>query len=228
MVSKRPRKFALIVIDMMKLFLDPRSPYDANPAQKRLRRIIPNVAKLVSDARKFDVPIFFVNHGLKRTRKGYDDLGVLAMIEKIRRKFGYPRRPVDPRVFLVSSQWREPVPELIRSKRDWLLRKNGYSAFQGNDLERRLRRLQVDALVITGINTNLCVRATALDAFHKGWKSIVPEECVEARTSQAQRQGLEDIEYTTSEVLSLSELRKILSNETPRVNPPTGLSHANA
>ncbi len=131
MVSEPHRKFAIIVIDMMKLFLDPRSPYGANPAQRRLRRIIPNVAKLVSDARKLDVPIFFVNHGLKRTRKGYDDLGVLPMIDKIRRKFGYPRRPVDPRLFLISSQWREPVPELSRTKRDSLLRKNGYSAFQG-------------------------------------------------------------------------------------------------
>ncbi len=228
MVSKSHRKFAIIVIDMMKLFLDPRSPYAANPAQKRLRRIIPNVAELVFDARKLDVPIFFVNHGLKRTRKGYDDLGVLTMIEKIRKKFGYPRRPLDRRLFLISSQWREPVRELSRSTRDSLLRKNGYSAFQGNDLERRLRRLRIDALVIAGINTNLCVRATALDAFHMGWKSIVPKECVEARTSQAQRQGLEDIEYSTSEVLSLSDLTEILSNETLRVNPPTRLSHGNA
>ncbi len=212
----------------MKLFLDPRSPYGANPAQKRLRRIIPNVARLISDARKLNVPIFFVNHGLKRTRKGYDDLGVLAMIEKIRRKFGYPRRLVEPRLFLISSQWREPVPELSRSTRDLLLRKNGYSAFQGNDLARRLRKLRVDTLIIAGINTNLCVRATALDAFHMGWESIVPKECVEARTSQAQSQGLEDIEYTTSEVLSLSDLSEILSNETLRVDPRTGVSHRNA
>ncbi len=220
MVSERHRKFAIIVIDMMKLFLDPRSPYSSNPAQKRLRRTIPYVAKLLSDARKLGVPIFFVNHGLKRSRKGYDDLGVLSMIEKIRRRFEYPKRLVDPRLFLVSSHWREPVPELNRSTRDSLLRKNGYSAFQGNDLARQLRKLRADTLVIAGINTNLCVRATALDAFHMGWRTIVPKECVEARTSQAHRQGLEDLEYTTSEVLPLSELLGILSNETPWVHLP--------
>jgi nicotinamidase/pyrazinamidase len=40
----------------------------------------------------------------------------------------------------------------------------GYSVFDGTDFERRLRSRGVDALVIGGLATDVCVRSTALEA----------------------------------------------------------------
>jgi nicotinamidase/pyrazinamidase len=47
---------------------------------------------------------------------------------------------------------------------------DSYSAFGGTDLAERLRRAGVKNIWIGGLATDYCVRATALDAIHEGFK----------------------------------------------------------
>jgi nicotinamidase/pyrazinamidase len=44
----------------------------------------------------------------------------------------------------------------------------------------RLRAADVDTVVVTGLATDYCVRATALDAVGLGFRTIVPEAAVAA------------------------------------------------
>lgn len=46
----------------------------------------------------------------------------------------------------------------------------GYSGFQGTNLARLLRQRDVDRLTVTGLTTDYCVRATALDALREGFE----------------------------------------------------------
>lgn len=46
----------------------------------------------------------------------------------------------------------------------------GYSGFQGTNLARLLRERDVDRLTVTGLATDYCVRATALDALREGFE----------------------------------------------------------
>jgi nicotinamidase/pyrazinamidase len=54
----------------------------------------------------------------------------------------------------------------------------GYSAFDGSDFEKRLRERGVDSLVIGGLATDYCVRATALDARRHGFGVKVVTDAV--------------------------------------------------
>jgi nicotinamidase-related amidase len=51
----------------------------------------------------------------------------------------------------------------------------------------------VYTMVLTGLDTNICVRHTAADAFFRGYKIVVPKDATEALSGQEYRQGLEYI-----------------------------------
>lgn len=57
---------------------------------------------------------------------------------------------------------------------------DAYSGFEGTDLEERLRSAGVEEVVLGGLATDYCVRATALDALHAGFAVSVLEDCVRA------------------------------------------------
>jgi nicotinamidase/pyrazinamidase len=78
-------------------------------------------------------------------------------------------------VHCVQGEWgAELHPGLDRSRIDVIVDKgqrvdtDGYSAFDGTDLERLLRERGIDEVVVVGLATDYCVRASALDAIAAG------------------------------------------------------------
>lgn len=71
------------------------------------------------------------------------------------------------RVDLVVDKGTDPATE-------------GYSGFQGTDLERVLRERDVDRVTVVGLATDYCVRNTALDALHKGFEVEIHEDAMRA------------------------------------------------
>ncbi len=66
----------------------------------------------------------------------------------------------------------------------------GYSGFEGTELERVLRDRGVDTVHIAGLALDYCVRATALDARHAGFDVIVHRGAtrpVEVRSGDGER-----------------------------------------
>ncbi len=57
---------------------------------------------------------------------------------------------------------------------------DAYSAFQGTDLAAQLRRLGVRRVLIGGLATDYCVRATVLDALAAGFRAVVLTDAVRA------------------------------------------------
>jgi isochorismate hydrolase len=72
----------------------------------------------------------------------------------------------------------ELLPELEHSPADPMIVKKRYSAFFGTDLDARLSKIRPDILVIAGVNTHVCVRMTAIDAYQRDYHVIVAAECV--------------------------------------------------
>ena len=57
---------------------------------------------------------------------------------------------------------------------------DGYSAFDGTDLLSTLREREVDSVVVVGLATDYCVRASALDALAAGISASIDETAVRA------------------------------------------------
>lgn len=79
---------------------------------------------------------------------------------------------------------------------DYSVLKPRHSAFYGTPLEFLLDELEVDSLVIAGLATDMCVSATAQDAYVRKYKLWVPADCVAADTAEHERQALDHMART--------------------------------
>jgi nicotinamidase/pyrazinamidase len=73
---------------------------------------------------------------------------------------------------------------------------DAYSGFQGTDLAVRLRAAGIERLLIGGLVTNVCVRATALEALQAGFEVIVVTDACRAITAD----GVPSAEQTFTEL----------------------------
>jgi ureidoacrylate peracid hydrolase len=71
--------------------------------------------------------------------------------------------------------------------------KRRYSGFFQSDLDLVLRDRDVRNVILLGVLTNICVRATAHDAFFLGYDVVVPEDAVGAMSRVEQMASLYDI-----------------------------------
>lgn len=91
---------------------------------------------------------------------------------------------------VAGSPEAEMVPELEPEEGDHRLYKRRYSAFYATGLDALLRELKVEAVVLTGVLTNICIQHTAADAYFRGYRVVVPTDCVNALTPEEQETSL--------------------------------------
>jgi nicotinamidase-related amidase len=157
-------KAAVIVIDMINDFVSGVLESD------RAARIIPSIKALLDHAREQKVPVIHVTD---------------AHLPGIDPEFEVWGKHAE-----AGSWGAEIVDELKPKKGDFRLLKRKYSAFQGTDLDQLLRELKVDTVVLCGVVTDICIQHTAADAFFKGYKIIVPKDCVEAVDAATQEAAI--------------------------------------
>jgi nicotinamidase-related amidase len=110
---------------------------------------------------------------------------------------------------VAGTRGAEVVEALKPVKGDHHLRKTRYSCFYSTRLDSLLRRLGVDTVILTGLVTNICVQHTAADAFFRGYRLVVPRDCVEAVSDLLQEQALAYIkDMYGAEITMSSELIK--------------------
>ncbi len=68
-------------------------------------------------------------------------------------------------------------PDVLRPhKKETIIHKIFFSAFSTGQLDSVLHELNADTLIIAGVHLHACVRATALDAYAKGYSVVVAED----------------------------------------------------
>jgi nicotinamidase-related amidase len=110
----------------------------------------------------------------------------------------------------------EIISELKPLPSEYVVIKKRYSGFYLTDLELQLRNLAATFVIVCGVATNFCVRATVQDACYRDFVPVVPRECVTSYTPQEHEQSLQDIEKGFGQVKSLEEIIAALGRVTPR------------
>ncbi len=96
--------------------------------------------------------------------------------------------------------------------RDVVYCKKMPSAFFETSLQSLLVWHQVDTVVITGGSTSGCVRATAVDALSRGYRTIVPEQCVADKHESYHFASLTDMMLKYADVLDVLEVQNWLED----------------
>jgi nicotinamidase-related amidase len=84
--------------------------------------------------------------------------------------------------------------------------KNWASAFFRTGLDDYLRGRGVDSLVVSGLSTSGCVRATVVDGLQHDYRVVVAAEAVGDRNEDAHRANLFDMNAKYADVLDLQQV----------------------
>ena len=109
---------------------------------------------------------------------------------------------------VADSRGAELMPPLVARSNDLIVHKgvardaDGYSAFQLTGLANQLRSLGVESVAVSGIATEYCVRATALDATKAQFKVALLTDLIRAVDSKATSAVLKEVAEAGIELLN--------------------------
>lgn len=175
------------MIDMVQAYFTEGAPFHLGRPE-----VIDACVTLLAAARTQGVPVV---HTTVRYRRDGADAGLfLAKIPALR-------------LFCEGSPegWSDPVAETAPIDDEVLVVKQYASAFAGTSLAATLNSLGVDTVVIGGVSTSGCVRATATDALQSGFRPLVVREACGDRNSEVHEANLFDLDMKYADVLSLDE-----------------------
>jgi nicotinamidase-related amidase len=84
---------------------------------------------------------------------------------------------------------------------DLSILKPRHSAFYGTPLEFLLDEMEVDALILTGLQAHMCILFTAHDAFLRRYRLWVPPQCVASAKASDERTALRHMAEVTRAVI---------------------------
>ena len=103
----------------------------------------------------------------------------------------------------------------IDRERDVIYCKKMPSAFFETPLSSLCVWHRVDTVVITGGSTSGCIRATAVDSLSRGYRTIVPEQCVADKHESYHFANLTDLAIKYADVLDVEEVTSWLDSRQP-------------
>jgi nicotinamidase-related amidase len=111
-----------------------------------------------------------------------------------------------------ESHWVKFDPRLPIADDDLQLEKRHASSFHGTALNQWLTDRNVDSVVVTGLTTSGCVRATAVDGLQNNYRVVVPREACGDRDPTAHEANLYDLNAKYADVVSLASVLAALAS----------------
>lgn len=186
------KKYALIMIDMQRGFIDPASPLCIPDAAAT----VPDCARAIDFCHGTGIPVFFVTRHYRAD--GSD-------VEKCRRDVWLAGgRPLSE-VCADCMSDADPVEFDVRAG-DYRIVKPRFSAFFHTQLDLILRRLGVDCVILAGTTTPNCIRTSCYDALSLDYDVLVLSDCASSVNAEVQRANLADMARIGAEICTLDEL----------------------
>ena len=190
-----PARTALLVIDMQNTFCAPGAPAEVAAS----RGIVAPINGLCARLRAAGVPVIWVLHA--NTHRGEKSDWELFFNHVV--ADGVRQRTMESLMPGRQAVWRE----LDVGADDITLTKNRYSALipGASSLERVLRNLGVDTLLIAGTKTNICCESTARDAMMLDFKTVLLSDCCAALSDDEHLATLESFIQQFGDVMTGEE-----------------------
>jgi nicotinamidase-related amidase len=106
------------------------------------------------------------------------------------------------------AEWAEGIAPLDH---EIVIDKHYASSFFQTELDATLKELNADTVIIAGVSTSGCVRATALDACQYGYVPIVVRDAVGDRRSEPHESNLFDLDAKYADVVGEAEVLEYLA-----------------
>lgn len=163
---------ALLVIDMLKDFIDEDGRLTTGPSGKS---IVKFVKEKIDEFRRAGNPVIFICDNHEIDDKEFD---------------------MFPTHCVAGTSGSEIIPELEVGENDKIIKKRRYSAFYGTDLDLYLREKGINELYMVGVCTNICVLYTSADARNISYKVNIYKDGVASFDPEAHQFALKELETT--------------------------------
>ncbi len=187
-MNNRP-KTALLIIDVLNSFFDPQ----CGNYYERATNVLDPIHRLTEIARSKGG---FIVNVAERHREGLKD-------------FEHPKLPDHCIDGHMDAEYFPGFEPRIGS-REIVITKRRYSSFFGTDLDLTLREQEIQRVMIVGVKTNVCIRATVQDAFAYGYEVVVPREATNSNRPNLEEAAVEDIDRYFGKIITLDEATGML------------------
>jgi len=180
--GKRP---ALVLVDMVQAYFDETCPLYAD-----VEDALASALRVLDAARAASIPVTFTNVVY---RPDGSDGGVFFKKVPVLENFvaGHP-----------MGNW---APGIQPAENETVISKQYPSAFFGTSFAATLHAAQIDSLIITGLTTSGCIRATCVDAMSHGFIPIIVADACGDRHEAPHEANLFDMNAKYADVVSEGE-----------------------
>ncbi len=191
-----PASTALVVIDMQSTFCAPGGPAEVPTS----RGIVDNINRLSAAARQRGMPVIWVLHANThwQGRSDWELFFNNVVADEVK------ARTIES----LAANRQDVWSGLVTEAHDLVVMKNRYSALiQGaSTLERQLRNIGIDTVLIAGTKTNVCCEATARDAMMLDFRTVMVSDCCAALSDDEHRATLETFIQQFGDVMTADEV----------------------
>jgi nicotinamidase-related amidase len=180
----RRHRLALLLVDVDNAFFDPRGAFYFPAAQA----VIDPLRELLEAARAGGR---LVVHARERHHPGLADFEGKTL----------------PAHCVGDDFDARPFPGFEELPGEPVVAKRRYSAFFATELALLLHEQATQRVIVAGVKTNVCVRATVQDAFAHGFRATVVRGAVDSNRPHLHEAALEDIARYFGDVVDLDTAR---------------------
>ncbi len=173
-------KPGILVVDFQRGFVDGMFPMGG---AELIERGVKNTARLLEVGRSANIPVVscYVAYSNKREIPHWK----IGAVEDL----------------IVGSAGTELDERIHDPQYDILIRKTAPSIFFGTATSSVLQKESVETVIVTGCVTSGCIRASVIDSFSHGFRTIVPEDCVGDHDLVPHQQNLADVGRRYADIL---------------------------
>jgi ureidoacrylate peracid hydrolase len=191
-----PARTALLVIDMQEAFCAPGGPAEVPGS----RSIVAPINALTAELRDLGVTVIWVLHSNTRIgdKSDWEIFFNAFVADEVRHKT----------LNSLAAERQSIWSALETAPSDVTIFKNRYSAFipGSSNVERVLRGMGVDTVLIAGTKTNVCCESSARDAMMLDFKVVLVEDCCAALSDDEHRAALENVIQQFGDVMTSEEV----------------------
>ncbi|KAK6069341.1 n-carbamoylsarcosine amidase [Seiridium cupressi] len=185
-------KPVLVLIDVCKAYWTAGSPLDCS-AHEPTAKAPQAMRNLLAAARASGTPVIWT--AVEYTNPDMQDAGLFWLKSKTLNVWNVN----DTRGL---GDW---VDGLVPEKSEMVIKKKYASAFFGTSLATDLRVMGADTVVLCGVSTSGCVRASTLDAMQNGYRPMVVGSACGDRSDEIQNANLFDLNAKYADVVNEEE-----------------------
>ena len=181
-------RYAIVSTDLQNEFLD-----GGSMSCRRIYNIIEPLRAMLERARAMGIPVIYVRDSHHRND---------------------PELEIWPDHCLEGTWGAQIIEQLTPAPGDYVLKKNYFNGFIGTKLQNTLKKLGTETIIFTGWRTHVCVAQTAIEAFQRGYRIMVAEDCVESTTQVEHDFGLNLLQVNyCAEVLPGQDILDLIARE---------------